>query len=773
VISRVLIRTAGLSALALLLLPSAGVAHRTPQGAADVAIRHLSPQQAERFPILGAKPGAQAALKAIRSPARARATAAATRNAALGEVRNWLALDLQAGYYRKQFTLRAEAGHVEIWVASELNVPAPARGTVVGRSSGVAFLDGDCRNDARAQITDEQVRRLASEFEGNMYPKESAAFSIPPARTGARNRLSEVFSPPEVAQFQPQGPGEHVVVLVDNVRDENFYDFNNVHHQGYIAGFFSPALNEIFDRNVLTIDGFDWLHRTGANPPDEPIPGDFCRSAPARPYTYEGTVAHEYQHLLEFYEDPDETNWVNEGLSDWAQTLTGYVHTERPITDSGFDSHIQCFLGWLLVQTPANPNPQERAGPENSLTVWVDQSDEEILCDYGATYSMMEFLAGRYGTAFMSALHRADGNGLAGLQQTLRAAGRAGTSQGIVRDWALMAAVDGLLDSGGSIRGAASGSVSTPTLNATINWDSTDAYSSPGAPPNGSDYIRLRNRSGGALTGRAIRSISFNGENTHRPGPIRWRVDPGAPDRGGNPALYSGSGDERDEAIVRSVAVSRRNPTLVFDARWNLEAGYDYAFVQVSTNGGRTYRSLDCESMEVRSAPDAIDEVKRNLPGYNGVSPGWVRETCGLGRYAGKKVLLSFRVINDPFVLGNPGVAIPPGFWADNVRVSGRLISNGNSLRGWRSPTQVRALRVAHITVRLLSITTATNSVTVRSLALNKSFDFSRARNLSSLVDPGADVVAAIVTYDEPNEKIDSYARYRLIVNGVRQPGGT
>ena len=34
------------------------------------------------------------------------------------------------------------------------------------------------------------------------------------------------------------------------------------------------------------------------------------------------------------------------------------------------------------------------------------------------------------------------------------------------------------------------------------------------------------------------------------------------------------------------------------------------------------------------------------------------------------------------------------------------------------------------------------------------------------------DVVAAIVTYDEPTETIVDYAPYTLKVNGVTQPGG-
>ena len=172
------------------------------------------------------------------------------------------------------------------------------------------------------------------------------------------------------------GDGGKIVTMISNVRDTNYYDTNNENKFTYIAGFFSSQINGYFDRNVMTIDAFDWTHRTGANPPDEPS-ADPCTSAPARPHLYEGVFAHEYQHLLESYEDPDEFNWVNEGLSDWAQTLVGYVIRATPITDRGFDSHIQCFLGWLSVATPVNPIPRAECGPENSLTRWLDQGDAE------------------------------------------------------------------------------------------------------------------------------------------------------------------------------------------------------------------------------------------------------------------------------------------------------------------------------------------------------------------------------------------------------------
>jgi len=58
-------------------------------------------------------------------------------------------------------------------------------------------------------------------------------------------------------------------------------------------------------------------------------------------------------------------------------------------------------------------------------------------------------------------------------------------------------------------------------------------------------------------------------------------------------------------------------------------------------------------------------------------------------------------------------------------------------------------------------------------LRLNSQFDAAlNERQLDRLVDSKADVVAAIVTYDEPTEQVFDYARYRLTVNGTLQPGG-
>jgi hypothetical protein len=41
------------------------------------------------------------------------------------------------------------------------------------------------------------------------------------------------------------------VVLVSNIRDDNYYDPT---YPNYIAGFYSPTFEAYFDRNIMSID---------------------------------------------------------------------------------------------------------------------------------------------------------------------------------------------------------------------------------------------------------------------------------------------------------------------------------------------------------------------------------------------------------------------------------------------------------------------------------------------------------------------------------------
>ena len=71
-----------------------------------------------------------------------------------------------------------------------------------------------------------------------------------------------------------------------------------------------------------------------------------------------------------------------------------------------------------------------------------------------------------------------------------------------------------------------------------------------------------------------------------------WTVVSDDPDHAGNPVLWSGNANNLDSAAVTPVTVPAADPTLTFDAKYGAELGYDYAYVQVSTDGGKTYTSV-------------------------------------------------------------------------------------------------------------------------------------------------------------------------------------
>lgn len=652
----------------------------------------------------------------------------------VGTVRQWLAIDdFQGVTYRKDYTLRGVGEKIEVWVANDIAFPAD-----------------DCRNQipSTTQITDEQVANFVTEFDNNMYPKETAAFSTPPDRDGT-NALLGPDANGNGGVYT--GDGDKTVALIDNVRDDNFYMFPEA--PTYIAGFFSAAFNELFDRNVMTIDAFDWLHRTGENPPDEPT-DDLCTSRPGRPHLYEGTFAHEWQHLLQYYTDPLETIWVNEGLSDFAQTLVGYVDGRATVFDRGADSHLYCFQGFGTVQTPFNTNPRDCGGPENSLNLWSEGDPNEVLADYGHAYSLMLFLFDRYGTDFISRLHQ-DGErqGLASLAALLRAEGVRDVYQ-VLHDFQTMVLVDKIVGESrhGIMLGVPKKRVTTPSLRSTVNLDNPDANDNPGAAPNGADFVPLRRAGGQLLKGRDLKSLSFKGATTLPALPLLWTTVSDDPDRPGNSVLWSGNTSNLDAAAVTEVTVPTTDPTLRFLAKYGAELGFDYGYVVVSTDGGASYTALASD----RTVAGPLG------PALNGTTDGFEPHTFDLSAYAGQTILLGFRYVSDGGV--NEG-----GLRIDDITVGGTQVSDGSSLDSFDSPTEIRPTEVDNWNLRLIGIDEK------HSLALQIEIDGKSTVKLGwlpLLLFAAFPTVVAVVAYDEPTEQVGQYAPYTLTVNGVVQAGG-
>ena len=80
---------------------------------------------------------------------------------------------------------------------------------------------------------------------------------------------------------------------------------------------------------------------------------------------------------------------------------------------------------------------------------------------------------------------------------------------------------------------------------------------------------------------------------------------------------------------------------------FGIEEDWDYGYVQVSTDGGKTW-----DILEAPSASPANPVGNSFGPGYTGFSGQWLDERIDLNSYAGKQVLLRFHYVTDAALNG-------------------------------------------------------------------------------------------------------------------------
>jgi immune inhibitor A len=127
---------------------------------------------------------------------------------------------------------------------------------------------------------------------------------------------------------------------------------------------------------------------------------------------------------------------------------------------------------------------------------------------------------------------------------------------------------------------------------------------------------------------------------------------------------HGGNGDEVDHKMKASVDLTgATTATLDFDAWYNIEENWDFAMVQVSTDGGTTWKSLSSPNTKSSLVEGGYPDIALNLPGYTGSSNGWIHETIDLSNYAGQEIQLQFRSMSD-------WGANLEGFFVDNIKVT-------------------------------------------------------------------------------------------------------
>jgi immune inhibitor A len=333
------------------------------------------------------------------------------------------------------------------------------------------------------------------------------------------------------------------------------------------------------------------------------------------PY-WAGTLAHEFQHMIRWYHHPNDDLWMNEGFSQLAQSINGY--------EVGNES--------TYMQNP-----------DLQLNTWTSLSSSpmETVAHYGAAYLFQQYFLDRLGKAASQALAADPKVGLDAVDDTLKTldatepGGQPLTTEQLFADWT----VANLLND----PKAASGQYAYATYRGKVTKRPAIVRSCPQAPLQatvhqfGAAYIDIR------CTGTV--TISFTGS-------LQTQVVEAQP-HSGRYAFWSNRKDSSDTTLTREFDLTGvKSATLDYWAWWQIEKDYDFAYVDASDDGGKTWTIL--------KTPSGTDSnpTGNNLGwGYTGCSGGgdpgkgctanWVEERVDLSAYAGKKVLVRFEYITD------------------------------------------------------------------------------------------------------------------------------
>lgn len=353
------------------------------------------------------------------------------------------------------------------------------------------------------------------------------------------------------------------------------------------------------------------------------------------PY-YNATLAHELQHMIQHHADPDEAQWVNEGLSKLAQHIAGL----------GGDENVQNYL----------------RAPDRSL--WFFGGE---LQDYGHAYLFIDYLYERFGATLIAALVAQPANSFDGIDAALAALGIDVTADALYADFMAALALNDVTVGDGryGFRNA-----SFTRLRETEYVDSTPVTLHAEVQQYGIDQVRVR--------GEGPVRLTFSGAQTVPLLPAdAWS---------GRSVWWSQRSESSAPTLTRAVdlrGVSRA--TLSFRAWWELEPGWDYAYVLVSTDGGATW-TPQVSTSSTDDDPHGSN-YGRGLNGMSGaqnplIGPArWTLETVDLSAYAGQAILLRFTVICDEgLTLGGlalDDIAIPEIGFFDDAETDGDWIAGG------------------------------------------------------------------------------------------------
>ncbi|MCL4833929.1 MAG: immune inhibitor A [Caldilineaceae bacterium] len=398
-----------------------------------------------------------------------------------------------------------------------------------------------------------------------------------------------------------------------------------------IAGYYSSAdefsnlANEFSNEKEMFYISLEWLNRS-------------------RDYAYYETVlAHEFQHMIHWYNDRNEETWVNEGLSELAQEVAGYP------PDTGFASVFASI-------------------PDTQLNTWSDNpagNGEH----YGSAYLFMAYLLQRFGEDVTKAVVAHPANGIAGVSEALAETGHPLTFQDVFADWLVANyANDPDALGGNGLYGYKQLQAPSPSADKTFRRYPVEKRSST-VRNFGADYLELQ--------GSGDVTFRFRGNTETR----LANVTPFS----GQKMFWSNRADDSDSRLTQFFDFSGVAPGTALEMRANLwydiENDYDYLYLLVSE---------DDKKWEILPGQrTTTEDPSGNSFGhaYTGESspsgdeiPEWIEERYDLSAWAGKKVSLRFEYVTDDAVNY-------PGAFVDDISIPaiGYSTDFENGPDGWES----------------------------------------------------------------------------------------
>ena len=337
-------------------------------------------------------------------------------------------------------------------------------------------------------------------------------------------------------------------------------------------------------------------------------------------YTY-GVLAHEFQHMIHWYRDRNETSWVNEGMSELATLLNNYYH-------GGF---IYEYISDPDLQLNDWPNDQKATTPH-----------------YGAGFIFVTYFLERFGEEATQALVADAANGLESVDNVLvqlaitdPLIGKPITADDVVLDWGITNYLsDGSVSDGRYAYNNYPAMLPQTAESTELVEDCSDV-NTRNVNQYGFDYI----------------TVACSGPTTLRfEGSTRTGLLPASP-YSGDYAFWSNKGDESDMMLTRPFDFTGVSGPITFSyyTWYDIETDWDYVYLLASTNNGDDWKFITTPS-----GTDTDPTGNSYGWGYTGVSGGgfdvseaeWIQESVDLSEYAGQKVLLRFEYITDAAVNG-------------------------------------------------------------------------------------------------------------------------